>query len=197
MSNQQTVDLGFIIRQFKDYDFSMNTSDDRIKLQNLIYLLQAYDIYLGYDFSWYIRGPFSIILSKCGLALERIYREVPKDEVWFDSKRVQERFTAFKSFIDGKIHDPGYLEMVASLHMLKASGMSDDESISHHMRKMTTINDTYLYNREYYRKILNHDVKPLLNKVEIISTFNENLIKLDQLFQMNMIWWILQAWITR
>ena len=77
--------------------------------------------------------------------------------------------------------DPGYLEAMASLHMLKTSGMSDYESILLHSRKMILTNDTYIHTLEYYHKILNHDVRPLLSELKTISTFNENRITLDQI----------------
>ena len=49
--NKETVELGFILKQIKDYEFTMQDFDDRLRIQKLIYLLQASGVYLGYDFS--------------------------------------------------------------------------------------------------------------------------------------------------
>lgn len=53
--NRQTIDLGFILRHFPYVEFSMDGFDGRLRLQRFICLLQTFDIYLGYEFSWYIR----------------------------------------------------------------------------------------------------------------------------------------------
>ena len=127
---RQVVDLGFILKQFPDFKFSMGSFDDRLRLQKFVYLLQTFDIYLGYDFSWYIRGPYCSTLATCGFGLVEIYNRIPDDEkVKFVNSSVQDNFKTFSKFIAGKEHDADYLEIAASLHYLKSLGMYSDDQV--------------------------------------------------------------------
>ena len=128
--DRQTLDLGFILRQFKKYKFSMDTLNDRLRLQKFIYLLQAHDIYLGYDYSWYLRGPYCTTLAKRGFVLESLYNDIPRNaKAEFADPVIQDRFMKFKRFIKGHETDTDYLEMLASLHILKIEGVGKKEAI--------------------------------------------------------------------
>lgn len=54
--NRMVVDLGVLLKNTPGYDFSMASFNDRLRLQKTVYLLQAFGIYPGYDFSWYLRA---------------------------------------------------------------------------------------------------------------------------------------------
>ena len=114
--NKQTIDLGFILKQFPEFKFTMSTLDDRIKLQKFIYLFQSFGIYLGYDFSWYIHGPFCSTLSTCGFALQKKFTKIPDSPVTFENVDSQHKFKEFHEFIKGHEDDLEYLEISASLH---------------------------------------------------------------------------------
>ena len=174
--NRQTVDLGYILKQFSGYEFRMDGSEDRLRLQKLIYLLQAHGIYLGYDFAWYLHGPYCTTLSRRGFALERIYKEVPDNDVRFENKRSQTRFEKFKEFIRDKMEDATLLEAVASLHILKASGMSDGDAIS-----KVCSGDREKFGGQYCREMLDEHVKPLLDEVRVVypSKFPTTQLTLD------------------
>ena len=60
-----SVWLGLVLKKIPEFsdDFSMDRFNDRLKLQKIIYLLQAFDVYLGYNFGWYLRGPYCSIAS--------------------------------------------------------------------------------------------------------------------------------------
>ena len=127
---QQAVDLGFVLKQFPDFKLSMDSFDGRLRLQKFVYLLQTFDVYLGYDFSWYIRGPYCSTLATCGFGLVGMYNKIPDGEkVKFVDSSVQDRFERFAEFISGKEHDTDYLEIAASLHCLKALGKYTDDQI--------------------------------------------------------------------
>ena len=171
MVNQKTVDLGFIIKRFKDYDFSMDTKCDRGKLQHFIYLLQAHDVYLGYDYSWYMDGPYSIMLAKHGFELESVYDEIPNDEVEFSNDDTQDNFIKFAEFV--KNADAEYLKTAASLHMLKACGMSDEEVITKVIDD--SIDAKHELSKDYCTKILN-DTNMLDNaKLGKITPFSNEI----------------------
>ena len=126
--NRQTIDLGFILKHFPDMEFSMDMFDDRLRLQKFIYLLQTFDIYLGYDFSWYIRGPYCSTLSTCGFALKHIYNKIPGKKIRFSDPAVQERFKKFQKFIKGHETNPEFLEIAASLHYLNVAGAPEKDN---------------------------------------------------------------------
>ncbi|WOV93205.1 MAG: hypothetical protein R1F52_00765 [Candidatus Nitrosoabyssus spongiisocia] len=128
--DKQPIDLGFILKQFPNFDFSMKTLDDRIKLQKFIYLLQTFDIYLGYDFSWYIHGPYCSTLSTCGFALTEFYDTIPDKKTQFVNKESQDKFEIFQQFIQGRETDMTFLEIAASLHYQKhVKKLSDEDAI--------------------------------------------------------------------
>lgn len=114
--NRGSVELGFALKQIKDYDFSMNEFNDRLKLQKLVYLLQSCGVYLGYDFSWYLRGPYCSLLAHNGFSLQDIYHRIP-DNIKLKDSKDKSNFTKFLKFVMNK--DIGDLEIAASLHHLK------------------------------------------------------------------------------
>ena len=123
------VDLGVLIKNIPGYDFSMDGFGDRLRLQKTVYLLQAFGIYLGYDFSWYLRGPYCTSLTINGFALNDMYGNIPDGlEAKFQSAHKQGAFRRFRSFIKGKNTDQ--LEILASLNYLKQTGMSDEDAKS-------------------------------------------------------------------
>ncbi len=123
--NQQVVDLGFILNQIQDYDFSMDKFEDRLKIQKTLYLLQSFGIYLGYDFSWYLRGPYCTSLTTNALALEDIYDDIPNTKVKFRDSDKQKLFINFLKLVKGKNIDE--LEIMALLHYLKQIKNDDDK----------------------------------------------------------------------
>jgi len=78
----------------------MSTFEGRLKLQKTVYLLQSFGVYLGYGFTWYMRGPYLTRLTKDGFALQTIYKQVP--EGTFAEKNVQKRFAEFLAFMEDK-----------------------------------------------------------------------------------------------
>ena len=137
--NRESVELGFILRQIDGYEFSMERFSDRLKLQKLVYLLQAFGVYLGYDFSWYLRGPYCSLLAHNGFSLQEIYDMIPAG-IKLRSRRDRDNFTRFLRFVkDKKIDD---LEIAASLHYLKKvhGGQISDEGI---IKRVTKKRDSF------------------------------------------------------
>ena len=118
--NRQAIDLGYVMRQFPRLDFGMGDFDHRLRVQKFVYLLQAFDIYLGYDYSWYLRGPYCTQLATTAYALSHSYDVISRDQkMAFTNPDVQERFERFKEFIKGRESDNDFLEIAASEHMLR------------------------------------------------------------------------------
>lgn len=96
--------------------FSNETLEDRKRFQKTIYLIQAFGIDLGYEFNWYVHGPYSPKLAKVGYKLEEIYDDVT--ETKFADEEYEERFQNFMEFVDPIKEDVDQLEAAASLHWL-------------------------------------------------------------------------------
>lgn len=146
---QQPFVLGFLLRKFPKFDFQMTTFMDRLRLQKFVYLLQAHNIYLGYDFSWYIRGPYCTTLATAGFALTSFYDDIPKQtkNTKFANSIVQSRFDTFAKFIDKKENDADFLEAAASLHFLKKTrDISDGDAVEKVAKKMPNADESYVRN---------------------------------------------------
>ena len=180
MASSQTIDLGLILTQFKDFEFSIETYAGRDRLQKFIYLLQAHNIYLGYDYSWYISGPYCTTLAKHAHALETIHGIIPADaNVKFMNGDTQRRFIKFQNFISGNEGNDEYLKIAASLHLLKLNGMSDDDALE-------KITKDESFDHDYCKRILSNvkvlltefklgNIKPFLqNKMPTVALFNDD-----------------------
>ena len=137
------------MRKFPEFNFKMNEFDDRLRLQKFIYLLQVHGIYLGYDFSWYIRGPYCTTLAAAGFALDDFYHHIPKNpkDAGFANRTIQRRFDKFAKFINGKENDAKFLEAAASLHfLLKTRRIGDDGAVKRVTKKMPGTEEQYVRN---------------------------------------------------
>lgn len=106
--------IGGIIKRVGS--FSNETLEDRKRFQKTVYLIQAFGIDLGYEFNWYVHGPYSPRLAKVGYKLEEIYDQVQPTK--FSDETYQERFEEFLEFVDPIKKDVDRLEASASLHWL-------------------------------------------------------------------------------
>lgn len=108
--------LGVLLKRVGNYD-GMETFGGRLMLQKTIYLMQSFDLYLGYTFSWYIRGPYCTELTRDGYALRDSYNTLPEGK--FKDDNAEKRFKQFLKFISKHRTDPDWLEIIASIHFLR------------------------------------------------------------------------------
>src|SRR5437867_10105008 len=79
--------IQFLYRDIFHTDLDMNSFNNRIKLQKLIFVLQSEGVERDYYFNWYIRGPYSSRLARVGYNLQDYPRksdltyEAPKKEL--------------------------------------------------------------------------------------------------------------------
>ncbi len=108
--------------------YSVATFKDRLILQKTVYLLQAFGIYLGYQFSWYLRGPYSTELTKNAFSLDPDWSRYAA--VTFANTQTEERLRQFLAFIGDRKTDEVWLETVASAHFLvRTYGETDRNKI--------------------------------------------------------------------
>ncbi len=80
--------------------------EHRLRIQKFVYLLQAFGVYLGYDYSWYLHGPHCTGLAAVGCAPGSICGMMPYDkDMVFVNPAVQERFERFGRFVSGREND--------------------------------------------------------------------------------------------
>lgn len=114
---KDVVKLGIILKRLGIYD-KMQTFDGRLKIQKIIYIMQhGFGLNIGYNFSWYIRGPYSTELTKDGYELIQYFDQLPHGKFKDPDNEVQ--FNKFIEFLGQKIADPNWLEITASIHFLK------------------------------------------------------------------------------
>ena len=108
----------------------MHTFGHRLRVQKFVYLLQTFDIYLGYDYSWYLRGPYCSTLATSGFALAGFYGDIPAGaRMSFSSSAVHGRFEDFGEFVGGREGDTDFLEVAATFHFLeKGAGLPSDRA---------------------------------------------------------------------
>ena len=117
-STHQNLDvfrLGMILQNIDNFDTT--TFKGRLTLQKTIYLLQVFGLYIGYNFSWYLRGPYCSRLARNGFELENIYENIHQGS--FEKKSSQKRFQEFLKFMANKKNEPDRIEILASIHFLK------------------------------------------------------------------------------
>src|SRR5437870_2018728 len=113
------MSLGGILRRIGNFSpeaFS-HDFDQRLIVQKTIYLLQAFGLYLGYPFSWYIRGPYSSLLSSDAYALAKVYDKA--HTLRFENLESEKRFQYFMNFLGDRLTDSDWLERLASIHFLR------------------------------------------------------------------------------
>ena len=107
--------VGGILKRFYT-SFDMKTFSNRLKLQKIIYLVQANGIHLGYSFSWYLHGPYSADLTKDAYQLED-FSKVKK--IGFEDPKIEAKFNDIENKIGSNKDSDTWLEVSTSIHLLK------------------------------------------------------------------------------
>ena len=106
-------DLAAIMHDIGNFD--MDTFEGRLSFQKTVYLLQSFEVYLGYDFGWYLHGTYSPALTRAGFKIRDIVKRMPEIDLRFATAEAQASYERFKEFIKDKKDDPALLEIGASL----------------------------------------------------------------------------------
>ncbi len=99
----------------------MDSFADRLTVQKCIYLAQAAGIQLGYNFHWYLRGPYSSTLTRDAFGVVNELAANTNDaEGWNLDPASAKRAEALRALIpaaDGEVR-ARKLELLASVHFL-------------------------------------------------------------------------------
>lgn len=121
-----SLKLGGILKRILK-DFSMDTFDNRLKLQKIVYLLQAKGLNLGFQYELYLYGPYSERLTKVGFDLGT-FNEIEK--IYFSDSKDEEMFNEFLNEIGSFLEDNDKLEIASSLHLFrKTYNITNEEEL--------------------------------------------------------------------
>lgn len=107
--------LGGILKRIYD-KFDMLTFSNRLRLQKIIYLLQAHGIDLGYTFAWYLYGPYSTELTRQAFNINSF---LDLKQVRFEDENIEKSFNEFICKLGKNKNDDFWLEVASSIHLLK------------------------------------------------------------------------------
>ena len=138
------MDAGIVLYKLaKEFGLSRGTTEERLRLQKTIYLLQASGFRIGYGFSWYRYGPYSQELvydSYRALYAERDKWAEETNDVNF-SEETQKKLGRFKKVLGPKLSDTKQLELLASADFVRrtwlSEGAGEDEVVAEFKRHKT------------------------------------------------------------
>ncbi len=93
-------------------DLDMDSFEDRIRLQKILYILERAGIRLGYSFGWHIRGPYSPHLADDGYAYKENKGKMAFSYAFGEGeKRIIARVQGISEYLETEEHS----ELLASL----------------------------------------------------------------------------------
>jgi hypothetical protein len=122
--NRRQIALKLILDSLK-ISPGMSSFDERLALQKSIYLAQQMGVPLGYQFSWYLRGPYSKDLTSDAYAC--FEAETPQG--WDIGSGIKAKLDRFRPFIDSvkrKSNPVRELEKLASVLFVVKTGQASE-----------------------------------------------------------------------
>jgi uncharacterized protein YwgA len=116
--------LGGLVKKIGN--FSMKDFKSRLVFQKTIYFMNYFGFDLGYNFDWYIAGPYSSELASDGFKLNISYKNVKEAKII--DPELEEKFQRFTRFIK-RYRNPHELELLASVHFLKKLGLDKRKAL--------------------------------------------------------------------
>lgn len=120
MSDSKVIKLSALFSDL-DKQILMNEFEDKLIVQKIVYLAQESGIDLGYDFEWYLRGPYCKEISGDAHKIIDSGIESTPTEAGLDEERIR----AFKDVFQHHFNDPEWLEIAGSLVYLRKEHYQD------------------------------------------------------------------------
>lgn len=106
-----------------EFGLKRDSFEERLKLQKIIYLLQASGIQLGYGFGWYKYGPYSQDLVNDAYSVlgsrRSEYEEAATQGKWGFSAETKAKFEQFKDKFNSTLGSLEEAELLASVRFVK------------------------------------------------------------------------------
>jgi uncharacterized protein YwgA len=119
-NNMDIINRTILYKVAEEFDLTREGTEERLKLQKTIYLLQSYGLKLGYGFSWYKYGPYSqdlVFDAYAVLESEKSKFEQESQKLSF-SQSCQQKFAEFRRICGYVLDSAELLELVASVCFL-------------------------------------------------------------------------------
>jgi uncharacterized protein YwgA len=97
-------------------NFKNSSFEGRLIFQKTVYFLQVFKINLGYNFKWYIYGPYCKELADEGYKLGSVGS---LNKIHFVTTDVELMFNKFLKFLGDKKNDVRWIELMASIDFLR------------------------------------------------------------------------------
>ncbi len=114
----------------KEFGLGRDSFAERLRLQKVIYLLEASGAQLGYGFGWYKYGPYSQDLVSDAYAVlgsqKSEYERAAFEGNWCFSNETKERFDKFRETCSDYLASPEKAELLASVRFIKKMWCSSD-----------------------------------------------------------------------
>ncbi|WP_138918534.1 hypothetical protein [Nitrospirillum viridazoti] len=109
--------------------------ENRLRLQKVVYLTQIAGVELGYNYSWYLKGPYSPSLTKDYYELNNLLGNGDKSS---DEKKLNDSVLGRLARIREMIAKPSeftressyWYELLASIHFLSKTSKYDERKVS-------------------------------------------------------------------
>lgn len=114
----------YMLAASNEFNLKRETTEDRLRLQKTIYLLQVFGLRIGYGFSWYRYGPYSQelvydaykVLSPDSPERTKYVRETRSLSF---SASIHEKLKRFREICGNVLSDPKKLELAASVDFVR------------------------------------------------------------------------------
>ena len=115
--------VGKVFRELGIGRPNMNEFRDRMRYQQIVYLLQNSGLSLGYGFKWYMNNPYCSELSGVLYAIFKNMRTYDRSvNITFRKhKQVMQILKEFKEKLGDSINDYHYLDALACMHYINMS----------------------------------------------------------------------------
>ena len=127
--------LAMVLKRMGGFDpiAFMLDFDARLRLQKAVHLLQAgFDVDLGYQFNYYLRGPYSTGLASDAYSLTpSVFAKA--QPLKFKDGPTEERFERFLRFVNPHQSDAIWLETASTLLWFLNQGVTAPEILQWHM----------------------------------------------------------------
>ena len=145
--------------------FTLTTFNDRLIIQKAICLAQAGGIQLGYDFRWYLRGPYSPALARDAFAVAAEIAEGDDESSrWKFDEESQARAERVAEMIPAadRAKLTRKLELLASVHFLVSRGRVPQDDIAQLKKELQTFGKRFSEEsvREAISELSEHDLLP-------------------------------------
>ncbi len=107
-------------------NFNLDSFDNRLKLQKFVFILRSQGIDFGYEFNLYLRGPYSLDLTRDAFHIDN-WNNIQK--VRFDHDTQESDFQQILDKLEPYKNDVDWLEIAATLLFLKELHRKDPKEL--------------------------------------------------------------------